>query len=143
DAAREAQAAPVAATRSGVRFRHGASHNRTSSASPRPSAGQACDMLRGYSMAALFEDVKYAFRSLKRSPVFAATAVLSLGLAIGADTAVFSVVDALLLRPLPYAAPARLVTVRSYLSYTETTDLRDQSKTLESIGAYGNMPLDL
>ena len=63
-------------------------------------------MLRGYSMAALFEDVKYAFRSLKRSPVFAATAVLSLGLAIGADTAVFSVVDALLLRPLPYAAPA-------------------------------------
>lgn len=100
-------------------------------------------MLRDSHMGALFEDLRYAFRSLKRSPVFAATAVLSLGLAIGADTAVFSVVDSLLLRPLPYAAPARLVTVRNYVSYAETTDLREQARTLESIGAYGNMPVDL
>ena len=60
-------------------------------------------------MDALLDDLKHAFRSLRRSPAFAAAAILSLGLAIGADTAVFSLVDSLLVRPLPYADPARLI----------------------------------
>src|SRR5712692_9250978 len=60
-------------------------------------------------MDALLDDLKHAFRSLRRSPAFAAAAILSLGLAIGADTALFSLVDSLLVRPLPYADPARLI----------------------------------
>ena len=92
---------------------------------------------------ALFEDLKYALRSLRRSPAFVAVAVLSLGLAIGADTSVFSVVDGLLVRPLPYAEPSRLVSLRTVVSYAEASDVREQARTLEAIGAYGYLPLDL
>ena len=94
-------------------------------------------------MDVLQDDVKSAFRSLRRSPAFAAIAVLSLGLAIAADTAVFSVVDAILVRPLPFADPSRLVSVRGTVSYAEVNDLRDQARTLEGIGSYGYLPLDL
>src|SRR6266481_3043977 len=94
-------------------------------------------------MDALLDDLKHAFRSLRRSPAFAAAAILSLGLAIGADTAVFSLVDSLLVRPLPYADPARLISVQGTLSYAEITDLREQAGTLQEVGAYGYLPLDL
>jgi len=94
-------------------------------------------------MDVLQDDVKSAFRSLRRSPAFVAIAVLSLGLAIAADTAVFSVVDAILVRPLPFADPSRLVSVRGTVSYAEVSDLRDQARTLEGIGSYGYLPLDL
>jgi predicted permease len=57
----------------------------------------------------LLHDLRYAVRWLRRSPGFAAVAVLSLGIGIGFNTAIFAVVDALLLRPLPVAEPARLV----------------------------------
>ena len=58
-------------------------------------------------------DVRLAFRGLRASPILSTAAVLSLALGIGANTAIFSVVDALLLRPLPVASPERLVTVSS------------------------------
>ena len=60
----------------------------------------------------LVRNVNYAFRQLKRSPGFAVAVVLTLGLCIGLNTALFSVIDAVLLRPLPYPEPQRLVEVR-------------------------------
>lgn len=59
----------------------------------------------------LWRDVKFALRQMKKSPGFAATAVLTLALGIGATTAMFTVVDNALLRPLPYRNPGRLVFV--------------------------------
>jgi hypothetical protein len=63
-------------------------------------------------MGELFRDVRYAARSLARAPLFAAAAILTLALGIGANTAVFSVVRGVLLRPLPHADGDRLVYLR-------------------------------
>ena len=61
---------------------------------------------------ALWYDIRYAARSLRRAPRFAAAAVLTLGLGLGATTLIFSLVDHVVLRPLPYSEPDRLVVVR-------------------------------
>src|ERR1041385_9180834 len=66
---------------------------------------------------AVLRDLRYAFRQLRRNPGFTFTVLLTLGVAIGANTAVFSMVNALLLRPLPYSEPERLASVmRNYSS---------------------------
>src|SRR6185503_16981768 len=62
-------------------------------------------------METIWQDVRYSLRGLHRSPGFAAAAILSLALGIGASLAIFTVADNVLLRPLPYRDPSRLVMV--------------------------------
>ena len=60
-------------------------------------------------MTSLLQDMRYALRAFAASPAFTAAAILSIAIGVGANTAIFSVASALLLRPLPYADPDRLV----------------------------------
>jgi putative ABC transport system permease protein len=92
----------------------------------------------------LLQDVRYGLRQLRRNPGFTAVAVITLALGIGANTAIFSVVNAVLLHPLPYSDPGRLVAVwQTYQDFREvwvsTPDLYDwraQNKVFDQIAAY-------
>ena len=95
-------------------------------------------------MNALVNDLRLALRGLVRSPLFATVAVLSVALGIGANTAIFSVVDGVLLRPLAFAEPDRLVDVKerhdggstSDLSWPNFADWRDQARSFDGLAAY-------
>jgi predicted permease len=100
-------------------------------------------------METLWRDLRHALRVLRKSPGFTAVAVLTLGLGIGANTAIFSVVESVLLRPLPYADPASLVQVwNSYLpqfpqvpnSSGDFLDFRRQATTFSDMAAYIDIP---
>ena len=97
---------------------------------------------------ALFQDARYAVRWLRKSPGFSLVAILSLGLGIGFNTAIFAVVDALLLRPLPVREPARLVDLYtsgadgdtySTNSLPDVLDYRDQTPAFADVAAYSPM----
>jgi hypothetical protein len=99
----------------------------------------------GHGVETTMQDVRFAWRGLRRSPGFAAVAVLTLALGIGANTAIFSVVRAMLIAPLPFRDPSRLVFVwsdmttsgypRAPLSGPELKDLRDRSALFTDFGA--------
>ena len=109
--------------------------DRPRSAAPTPPAA-------GGSIAAdISRDIRYALRMLRRSPGFAAAAIITLALGIGANTAIFSVLNAVLLRPLPYADPDRLVMVGERspdgspgnTGYTTFLDWRDRTHAFEEL----------
>jgi predicted permease len=95
-------------------------------------------------MPTLLQDLRHAFRILRRSPGFTSVSVLTLALAIGATTAIFSVVYGVLLRPLPYSHPDRIMAIHeintrgswSRLADPNFDDFRDQNQTLEAIAKY-------
>jgi len=94
----------------------------------------------------MLNDLRYAWRALLKHPGFSSIAVFVLALGIGANTAIFSVVDAVLLRPLPYSDPERLVSITNFwrntglrggtVSAPDFHDWHDQSTSFEGMAAY-------
>jgi len=99
------------------------------------------------------QDLLYAFRTLARSRSFILVTTLMLALGIGANTAIFSVVLTVLIRPLPYADSERVVWMSNrnsalgvtgaFLNPADILDFREQSQSFERIGAWGTLPLNL
>src|ERR1051325_7755968 len=106
-------------------------------------------------MTALLSDLRHGARMLRRNPGFSAVAVLTLALGIGSTSAIFSVVDGALLRPLPFRDPDRLVFVwgrltglglahdRNGVSPPEVMDLGRRTRSFEDVAAYNRDSLNL
>jgi putative ABC transport system permease protein len=102
----------------------------------------------GTMMEKLLQDVRYGVRMLVKSPSFSIVAIVALALGIGANTAIFSVVNAVLLRPLPFQHSEQLVAVwendyqrgqeRGWFSYPDFEDLRAQSQSFAQLASYHN-----
>jgi hypothetical protein len=100
----------------------------------------------------LLRDLQHAGRRLRRSKQFTACAALTLALGVGATTAVFAVLDAVVLKPLPYAEPGRLMAFRSLdrrgsrptmLSYPNFLDFRNENRVFEHLVSYRNAQFTL
>ena len=99
-------------------------------------------------MDTMLRDIRYGLRGLLKRPGFTIVALLALALGIGANTAIFSLVNAVVLQPLPYHEPDQLVWGwgnfpggnRASVSPADYLDFRNQNKTFEQLGAMGSMP---
>src|SRR5512142_2752544 len=97
-------------------------------------------------METFIQDVRFSLRKLMKSPGFALVSVATVALGIGANTAIFSVLNAVLLRPLPYPHPERLTYITSqfpsmgfdqfWISPPEYLEFRDWNRSFESVGAF-------
>ncbi len=102
-------------------------------------------------MDTLFKDIRYGIRSLLKRPGFTAVAVITLGLGIGANTAIFSVVNTVLLRPLPYKEPDRLVSLwenvpqrgQWRVAPANFLDWKQQNTVFEDVAAFGASSMTL
>jgi putative ABC transport system permease protein len=98
------------------------------------------------SVETLFADLRYAVRRLRSSPGFTAIAIITLALGIGANAAIFSLVDAVLLKPLPYPRPEKIVTVseknpfgvRNFISTLNFLDWKEQNRCFQFLSAIAN-----
>jgi predicted permease len=108
-------------------------------------------MLGRLTVETVFQDLRYAARTLGKAPAFTATAVLTLAIGMGATTSIFSVVNSVLLRPLPYERPGQLVRVweapsrgkRNEVSPGVFLDWKRQSVTFEGLGAFTFVDMNL
>src|SRR6185295_2983846 len=100
-------------------------------------------------MDTLLQDIRYAIRGFLKRPGFTAIALIALALGIGANTAIFSLVNAVLLRPLPFAEPSRLIWVfgsvrngtnRASVAPLDYLDFRQQNSTFEQFAALFVVP---
>ena len=102
-------------------------------------------------MGTLAQDSRFGFRTLTRNPVFTLVSILALAIGIGANTAIFSVIDAVLLRPLPYHESNRLVKIwekrpeltRGNVSFADFKDWKDQNHVFEGVAAYQTVDYNL
>jgi len=95
--------------------------------------------MKGLKMESLLKDIRYAFRMMLKHRTFTLIAVIALGLGIGANTAIFSVVKGVLLRPLAYHAPEELVTIlhdgSDPVAPANFFDLKQQTQSFETMAA--------
>ncbi|HEX8090331.1 MAG TPA: ABC transporter permease, partial [Blastocatellia bacterium] len=102
-------------------------------------------------METLLQDIRYSIRVFLKNPGFTAVALLTLTLGIGANSAIFSVVNAVLLRPLPYEEPEKLVFISERspvlegmsIAYPNYLDWRDQNAVFDNIGVYRRVSFNL
>jgi putative ABC transport system permease protein len=102
-------------------------------------------------MHTLIQDLRYGARTLLKKPGFTLIAIITLGLGIGANTAIFSLVNTVMLRPLPVAAADRIVEVTPLgkgagigaFSYPGYKDFRDKNEVLDGLAAYIHAPMNL
>lgn len=102
-------------------------------------------------MHSILQDLQQTWRGLRKRPGFTATVLITLALGIGANTAIFSVVETVLLRPLPYPEPERLAQIWTQFpehdalefpaSKAEYVDYREQSELFEDVAAYEYRPV--
>ena len=102
-------------------------------------------------MSTLLQDLRYAIRTLAKQPAFTLVALVTLALGIGANTAIFGIVNAVLLRPLPYHEPGRVVLLwshwtnwtKTWVSEPELADYQQQARSLEHVAAFSSTSFNL